>query len=73
LTNKGLVTIQLGQCFRPNNLTKKIHHFKSTSGYAMWVLSCSKSVTLSFNELELAVKKSMELLGAVSDDVLEVV
>jgi hypothetical protein len=67
LTNKGLVTIQLGQCFRPNTLTQKIHHFKSNTGYAMWVLSCSKTVTLSFSELELAVNKSMELLGAVEE------
>lgn len=69
LTNKGLVTIQLGQCFAPNDFTKKIHHFRSTTGYAMWVLTCPKSITLTFSELELAINKAMELLGAVNEDV----
>jgi len=65
LTNKGLISINLGQCFRPNKITKKLFHFKSKHGYGMWVMSVANDVTLTFGELSTAINKAMELVGAV--------
>ena len=63
-TKNGTVTINLGQCYRPNTLTRKIYHFKSVRGYAIWVMTVAHGVRLSFEELEEAIETAMKMVGA---------
>ena len=71
-TANGTIIVQLGQCFRPNAITKKIFSFQSTRGYATWVLAVDRAVELSFRELSLAVDVAMGHVGIDSLDSLEV-
>jgi hypothetical protein len=72
LTKSGTVMVQLGQCFRPNFITKKIFSFQSASGCGTWVLTVDNAVELSFRELSLAVDVAMGHVGIDSLDELEV-
>ena len=63
-TKNGTITINLGQCYRPNTLTRKIYHFSSTRGYITWVMTVAHGVRLSFEELELAIETAMQMVGA---------
>ena len=71
-TKNGTVMVQLGQCFRPNFLTRKIFSFQSASGYGTWVLAVDRAVEVSFRELREAVDVAMGHVGIDSLDELEV-
>jgi hypothetical protein len=72
LTKSGTVMVQLGQCFRPNFITKKIFSFQSASGYGTWVLAVDRDIDVSFRELRVAVDVAMGHVGIDSLDELEV-
>jgi len=71
-TKKGTILVSLGQCFRPNALTKKIFSFQSKSGYGTWVLVVDMIVEISFRELCEAVDVAMGHVGIESFDTLEI-
>jgi len=62
-TKHGEIIVELGQCFRPNSSTKKIHQFMSKNGYVMWVLAVPVSAVLTFRETESILDEAMAILG----------
>ena len=69
MTKEGLVMVQLGQCFRTNDFTKKIFHFTTGQGYITWVMAVSRDVNLEFRELREAFDKALEFVGVSRKDI----